>query len=170
MEPSTYEWVLTAHLIGDFLWIGSLIAVYWLLRLHTHTPKDARDQLLLMARSLAMVMDLAALIAIGAGIAMAVSAGGPRGTHPVGNLFGAPHAGWFHIKLTVVVLGILSVHGLVRGKLGKLSRGVKANIPQWPWSLLLISIVLVVIFVERGPSMFAPKDDAPAQTSGSATK
>jgi uncharacterized membrane protein len=155
MEPGTYSWLLTAHLIGVILWLGCMIAVYWLLRIHSHTPKDARDQLTLMERSLAMVMDLGATAAIIAGVAMAVSSGGARGTHPVSSLFAAPHAGWFHIKLTVVVLGILSVHGLVRARVGKFSRGEVKPVPAWPWNVLLISIVAVIILVERGPDIFS---------------
>jgi uncharacterized membrane protein len=156
MELDTYSWVLSAHLIGVFLWIGCLIAVYWLLRVHTHTPKDAQDQLTLMERSLAMVMDLAATVAIVCGLVMALtynSGGIPP--HPSSTLFTAPHAGWFHIKLTIVVLGILPVHGLVRARVGQFSRGKHKKVPSWPWTVLLVSIVLIVIMVVRGPAMFA---------------
>ena len=147
-----YQWLLTGHLIGVILWLGTLFAVYWLLRIHAQAPKDVLDKLTLMERSLALTMDLAALLAIGAGLAMALSRGG---IHPTGNLFATPGAGWFHIKLTVVALGILPVHGMVRAKIGKFSRGEISNIPQWMWSLLLIAIVAIVILVIRGPMMFA---------------
>ena len=159
MDPSTYEWLKAAHLIGVIIWMGGLFAVYWLLRIHANAPKDVLDKLTLMERSLAMTMDLGATLAIGAGLWMALSHGG---THPTSNLFGAPHAGWFHIKVTVVVLGVLSVHGMVRARVGKFSRGLIKAVPGWPWSLLLASIVAIVILVIRGPSMFAPSsDDAP---------
>jgi uncharacterized membrane protein len=148
-----YTWLLTGHLIGVILWMGSMFAVYWLLRLHAQAPKDALDKITLMERSLALTMDLAATLAIGAGLVMALSKGG---THPTSNLFAAPGAGWFHIKLTVVVLGILPVHGMIRGKVGKFSRNQISNVPQWMWSLLLIAIVAIVILVIRGPLMFAP--------------
>jgi uncharacterized membrane protein len=151
---TNYTWVLSAHLIGVILWLGCLIAVYWLLRIHTHTPKDAQDQLTLMERSLAMVMDLAATVAIGCGLVMALT---HNSTHPTTSLFGAPGAGWFHIKLTVVVLGILSVHGLVRARVGRFSRGdLKKKMPAWPWTVLLVSIVLVVLLVKLGPIWFKP--------------
>jgi uncharacterized membrane protein len=148
-----YQWLLTGHLIGVILWLGSLFAVYWLLRVHAQAPKDVLDKLTLMERSLALTMDLAATLAIGAGLAMALS---KDGSHPTSNLFAAPGAGWFHIKLTVVALGILPVHGMVRAKVGKFSRGQISNIPQWMWSLLLVAIVAIVILVIRGPLMFAP--------------
>ncbi|HEU4732152.1 MAG TPA: CopD family protein [Kofleriaceae bacterium] len=152
MSPSIYQWLVTGHLIGVILWMGSLFAVYWLLRLHAQAPKDALEKLTLMERSLALTMDLAAALAIGTGLVMALSKGG---THPTSNLFAAPGAGWFHAKLTVVVLGILSVHGIVRGRVAKFSRGEKPPVPQWLWSLLLVAIVAVVVLVIRGPQLFA---------------
>ena len=39
MAPVTLQLVLTAHLIGVFLWIGGMIAMYWMLRFH-----DARAE------------------------------------------------------------------------------------------------------------------------------
>ncbi len=156
MSESVYEWLLVGHLIGVILWIAAMTATYWLLRVHATAPKDVLDKLTLMERSLAMVMDLSATLAIGCGLGMAFSAGGPRGTHPTTSLFGAPHAAWFHIKLTAVVLGILPVHGVVRGRLAKFSRGQISGMPSWPWSLLLGAIVVIIVMVVRGPTMFAP--------------
>jgi len=99
-------------------------------------------------------MDLAATVAIGCGLVMALT---HNSTHPTTSLFGAPGAGWFHIKLTVVVLGILSVHGLVRARVGRFSRGdLKKKMPAWPWTVLLVSIVLVVLLVKLGPIWFKP--------------
>jgi uncharacterized membrane protein len=141
MSPATYEWVKSGHLIGVFLWIGGLFTVYWLLRMHANAPKDMHDKLTLMERSLAMMMDLAAALAIGCGIAMIF------GQTP--NFLVQPHHGWFHIKLTVVVLGILSVHGLVRAKVAKFSRGQISPVPSWAWTLLLASLVAIMILVFR---------------------
>ena len=64
---------------------------------------------------------------------------------------------WFHIKLTLVVLGILSVHGIVRGRVAKFSRGQTPTVPSWLWSVLLVAIVGIIVMVVRGPIMFAPK-------------
>jgi uncharacterized membrane protein len=161
MSDPTYAWLLTAHLIAVFLWLGTMFAVYWLLRIHAHAPKDVLDKLTLMERSLAMSMDIAATVAIGCGIAMAVSAAPSRPTHPVTSLFAAPGAGWFHIKLAVVVLGVLPVHGMLRAKIKKFSNGQLSPVPQWMWSLLLAAITVIVILVIRGPVMFAP-GSAPA--------
>ena len=143
-----YLWLLAAHLIGVFLWIGGLFSTYWLLRIHVQAPKDVHDKLTLMERSLAMVMDLGATLAIACGIWMAVSHGGD---HPTSSLFTAPHSGWFHAKLAIVLLGVLSVHGMVRAKVGKFSRGQTPNVPQWPWSLLLAALCAIVILVVKKP-------------------
>jgi uncharacterized membrane protein len=152
MSDSVYRWLISGHLIGVILWLGSMFATYWLLRLHAQAPKDVHEKLTLMERSLALTMDLAATLAIGCGLGMALSHGG---THPTSNLFAAPGAGWFHIKLTAVVLGILPVHGMVRGKIAKFSRGQISTVPQWMWSVLLVAIVIIVVMVIRGPLMFA---------------
>jgi uncharacterized membrane protein len=152
MSDSVYRWLISAHLIGVILWLGSMFATYWLLRLHAQAPKDVLEKLTLMERSLALTMDLAATLAIGSGLGMAFSHGG---THPTSNLFAAPGAAWFHIKLTAVVLGILPVHGMVRGKIARFSRGQISAVPQWMWSVLLIAIVVIVVMVIRGPLMFA---------------
>ncbi len=153
MSDSVYRWLIAGHLIGVILWMGSAFATYWLLRLHAQAPKDTHEKLTLMERSLAMTMDIAATLAIVAGLGMAFSKGG---SHPTSNLFAAPGAAWFHIKLTLVVLGILPVHGMIRGKIAKFSRGQISTVPQWMWSVLLVSIAAIVILVIRGPLMFAP--------------
>ncbi len=153
MSPGTYLWLKTGHLIGVVLWMGGLFAVYWLLRLHAQAPKDVHEKLTLMERSLALAMDLAATLAIVCGLGMAFTKGGD---HPTSNLFVAPGAAWFHIKLTIVVLGVLSTHGMIRARIAKFARGQTPSVPQWIWSVLLLSIVAIVILVFRGPIMFAP--------------
>jgi uncharacterized membrane protein len=144
MSAPVYLWVLPAHIIGLFLWMGGLFTVYWLLRVHATAPKEVHEKLVLMERSLALMMDIAAALAIGTGLALALA-------HPMGNLFTIPKQAWLHVKLTVVVLGILSVHGMVRARIKKFSQGNISDVPQWQWSLLLVSIVAIVILVERRP-------------------
>jgi uncharacterized membrane protein len=106
--------------------------------MHQHAPKDVRDQLTAMERSLAMMMDIGAAVAIGCGIAMIV--------FPV-NLFRVQPASWLHLKLTLVVLGVLPVHGMIRARVKKFSRGEMPKVPQWQWSLLLVAIVGIIIAV-----------------------
>jgi uncharacterized membrane protein len=139
MSAGTYAWLLAGHLIGVLFWIGGLTAVYWLLRIHAHAPKEVHEKLALMERALALMMDLAAALAIGCGLAMAID-------HKI---FSTPKMGWFHIKLTVVVVGILSVHGMIRARVGKFGRGDLSPVPQWQWSMLVASVVAILILVTR---------------------
>jgi uncharacterized membrane protein len=139
MSAQVYAWLLAAHLIGVFLWIGGLMAVYWILRIHTQTPPNIHEKLVLMERALAWTMDLAATLAIGCGLAMAIGA----------KLFSDKHYGWLHIKLAVVVLGILSVHGIVRARVGRFSRGEMKPVPAWAWNVLIAAIVAILILVTR---------------------
>lgn len=144
MSSSVYLWVRAGHLIGLFLWLGSMFAAYWLLRVHSQAPKEMQERLTLMERSLALVMDIASALAIGTGIVLIIK-------HPAGNLFSLPSQGWLHAKLAVVVLGILPVHGIIRGRIKKFSQGKGKEIPLWLWSMLLVAIVAIVILVERRP-------------------
>jgi uncharacterized membrane protein len=142
MSSSTYLLVLSAHLIGLMFWISGLVAVYWLLRLHAHAPKDAHEKLTLMERSLAMLMDVASALAIGCGIAMAI-------VGPVVNDVPSPVSWfkigkWLHYKL-VLVLVLLAVHGMVRARIKKFSRGNITPVPQWMWSLLLIAVTGIIL-------------------------
>ncbi|MBS1123717.1 MAG: hypothetical protein H6Q90_5945 [Deltaproteobacteria bacterium] len=155
-----FQWLLAGHLIGLFLWIGGLTTVYWLLRFHAQAPKDAHEKLTLMERSVALSMELAATLAIGCGVAMIFK----RPVEGMPNLFATPGAGWFHIKLTVVVLGVLSVHGMLRARIKKFGQGNVAPVPNWLWSMLLVSVTAIIILVFRGPIMFAKSVDAPATT------
>src|SRR4029078_8082441 len=124
MSASTYSLGLSPPCIVLFFWIASLVSVYWLLRLHSHAPKDAHEKLTLMERSLAMPMDIAALLAIGCGIALAVS--GPAGHSPVSWF---KIGKWLHYKLVLVIV-LLAIHGMVRAAIKQFGRGQIAPIPQ----------------------------------------
>jgi putative membrane protein len=135
MSPSIYQWVRAAHLISIVIWMSGLTTIYWLLRLHDHVPQETREKLTLMERSVALSADIAATVTIACGLAMAFS--------PT-NQF--THGGaWLHIKLTVVVLAILSVHGMLRGRIKKFGKGDIKPVPGWMWSLLLAGITIAII-------------------------
>lgn len=137
--------MLAGHLIGIILWISGLMTVYWVQRMQTHAPPDGRDQLTAMQRSLALMTDIAATLAMVCGITMVV--------HPY-NMFAMPHMSWLHAKLTVVVLCILPLHGMMRARVKKFSRGETPAVPQWQWSLLLAAVVAIVILVTTKLSGF----------------
>ncbi|HWU88547.1 MAG TPA: CopD family protein [Kofleriaceae bacterium] len=157
MSVQTSTWLLAGHLIGLFVWLGGMFTVYWMLRLHAHAPKDAHEKLVLAERSLALMMDIGSALAIGCGLGLAF------GQTPT--VFTRPGAGWFHIKLTVVVLGILSVHGMLRARIKKFSQGKISEVPSWQWSVLLGSIAVIILLVFKGPLWFAKSPDKPAPPS-----
>jgi len=140
-------WLRAGHLIGVVLWIAGLVSVYWMLRVHAHAPKDAHEKLTLMERSLAMSMDLAATLAMGTGLTIAIW----------DHRFSAPGAGYLHIKLTVVLVGILSVHGMIRARIKKFGLGQISPPPGWQWSLLLASVASIMILVTVVKQAMIPK-------------
>jgi uncharacterized membrane protein len=145
LSAETYAWVKAGHLIGVFLWISGMVAVYWLLRLHVHAPKEAREKLIYMERSLALMMDIASALAIGLGLVMVF------GQDPIFLKKPAEHAsrGWFHIKLTVVAVGLLSMHGMLRARIKKFQEGKISNVPNWQWTVILASVIAIFILVTR---------------------
>jgi len=158
MDADVLLWLRAGHVISVILWIGGLFSIYWMLRLHAHAPADVHEKLTLMERSIALSTDIAATVAIGCGVAIAV------GSTP--NMFGDPGHRWLHIKLAIVVVGLLSVHGMLRGKIKKFGQGKIAPIGNWMWSVVLASVTVIVILVFRGPKMFAPKPEGvPAATT-----
>jgi len=62
------------------------------------------------------------------------------------NWFTAPHnRGWLHIKLTVVVLAMLSVHGILRGRIKRFGMGQIKPVPSILWSIFLAGLTISVI-------------------------
>jgi uncharacterized membrane protein len=147
MSLETLLWLRAGHFVGLFVWIGGMFAVYWMLRFHAHAPREAHEKLVLSERALALMLDLGATLAIVSGLVMAL------GHTP--NAFGRPGGGWFHIKLTIVVLGMLPVHGMLRARIKKFSQGNVSEVPSWQWSVLLGSITAIVLLVTQGPRWFA---------------
>jgi protoporphyrinogen IX oxidase len=135
MSPSIYQWVRAAHLISMVLWIGGLSTLYWFLRLHDQAPKEMREKLTLMERSLALSTEISSLVAIACGLAMALS--------PI-NQF-THNGGWLHIKVTVVVVAILSVQGILRGRVKRFARGEIKPVPNWLWTLMLAGVSVAIL-------------------------
>ncbi len=138
MSGDTYIWIRIAHIIGDVAWVAGLVSVFALLRAHHGADAASRPGLVSAARAMALLMDLGATLAIGLGLWLAFAS--PR--FPT-NAFGS--GGWFHIKMTLVVLGLLSAHGLMRAKLGKLRRGQPAEVPTWVLPLVLAAAAIIIV-------------------------
>jgi uncharacterized membrane protein len=138
-----YPWLLAAHLIGVVLWVGAITAIYWMLRLHDHAPKEMHEKLTLMERALALSADFAVTVAIGCGLVMAFGGPDHAGTW---NWFSAPgNRGWLHLKLTVVVLALLSVHGILRGRIKRFGQGDIKPVPGWLWTTFLAGLTVAII-------------------------
>jgi uncharacterized membrane protein len=135
MGHGAYQLVQTAHILSVVLWISGLTAIYWMLRFHDHAPKETHEQLTLQERALALSTDIAAAVAIGCGIAMAFS--------PVNQFAVKPNA-WLHIKLAAVVLMVLPVHGMLRGRIKRYGMGKITPVPTWLWSMLLGGIAIAI--------------------------
>jgi putative membrane protein len=159
MSPSLYSLVMTAHVLGMVLWISGLTAIYWMLRFHDHAPKSSHEQLTLQERALALATDIAATVTIGCGLAMAFS--------PVNQFAG--QGPWLHVKLTAVVLLILPVHGILRGRIKKYSQGELKPAPTWLWSMLLGGVAIAIFCVTTKLHVFGAYDTTATPASAPAT-
>lgn len=135
MTHRTDELLRALHLTGDFLWIAGLVAVLALLQAVPRVDEKSRDALLRVGMRLAIVMDVGALLAIGFGLYLALA--------HVPSEF--KNGGWLHIKLTAVVLGVLSTHGIARAKLKKFRKGDLKPVPSWVWILLAVGVLAAIL-------------------------
>ncbi len=135
MSPTTLQWVKVAHILGFVLWSSGLLTGLFLLRAHAAVEASARNALVPLERVVGIVMDAGATFAIAAGFAMAF------GTTPIAFKTG----GWLHMKLTLVVVGVLSIHGLLRVKMRKFRNGDVAPLPSWMLPVLLIALTGIII-------------------------
>ncbi len=131
LSPSLYLWVKVVHLLGIVLWISGIWAGIWLLKAHANVDAVSRPAMVGAERKVGASMDAGATLALIGGLLMAF--GGPINAFKTG--------GWLHIKLTLVVLGIFSVHGLVRGRMRKFRNGDLTPLPGWVVPVLLVSVI-----------------------------
>ncbi len=128
------KWFPAIHIVGVVLWLGGLTAVLALLHVHPQVDEGSRPLLTQLERTLALVMDLGATIAIGFGLYYAI------------HIKAFSNGGWLHIKLTAVVLGVLSVHGFARMKVAKFRKGDARPVPPTLWILLAAGVITAAIF------------------------
>lgn len=151
MSFETLFWLKTLHVIGFVFWIAGLWAAIWLLRVHTQVEASSRPQVVAAERKVGISMDAGATLAIAMGLVIAFA--GPINAFKTG--------GWLHIKLTLVVVGILSVHGFVRVKMRKLRQGDLSPVPGWVLPLFLVA-TLGVIVLGAQKTLLRKGADAPA--------
>jgi protoporphyrinogen IX oxidase len=134
MSIETLSWLRVAHVFGFVVWIGGMLSCLSLLHVHTLVDGVARESLTRVEKSVAMLMDLGATVAIAAGLTMALE------STPNAFKTGA----WLHVKLTVVALGLLSAHGIVRARIKQFSRGQIKPLPRWLFTAVLAAVAVII--------------------------
>jgi putative membrane protein len=141
MSPATYQWNLALHVFGIVLWTGGMLACLRLLAAHGAAGKAAPEGLILTERRTAVMMDIGATIAMVTGLYL---------------LFRSPTSpltsgGWMHAKLTLVVLGMLTLHGFTRVKVRKFRNGDVRPLPGFVVPVFIAVALGVIVLVEVRP-------------------
>jgi putative membrane protein len=141
MSPATYQWNLALHVFGIVLWTGGMLACLRLLAAHGAAGKAAPEGLILTERRTAVMMDIGATIAMVTGLYL---------------LFRSPTSpltsgGWMHAKLTLVVLGMLTLHGFTRVKVRKFRNGDVRPLPGFVVPVFIAVALGVILLVEVRP-------------------
>lgn len=139
MDPQLYPWLRIAHIVGIVLWVGGLVSVLSLLKAHGQAPAAARDALIAVEKKTAILLDIGATLSIGVGLFLAFAS--PKFAT---NAFAS--GGWFHIKLTLAVLGILVPHIVARRTMRKFRQGQVAPLPGWLLPTVIIAAIGILIF------------------------
>jgi len=140
MRQEAYLWFKAVHQLGFLLWLGCMFGLTVVLSAHARAGAAAHEALVGLERRLARAMELGALLAIVCGAVMIV--GSPAAVSPLKQPY-------LHIKLTLVV-AIIALHGLVRGKMGRLGRGQATPPPAWlSAAVLLLAIGAIWLAVVK---------------------
>lgn len=135
MGPDEYNWLRVGHVIGFVLWIGGMVSVLQLLRVHGAVEGAARDVLSRHERKMAILMDLGATLTMICGFVTAL--GGTTNYFKTG--------AWLHIKLTIVALVILGMHGWTRVQVKRFRKGEVRPIPAAVTYIVLIAAAAVIV-------------------------
>ncbi|HUH01527.1 MAG TPA: CopD family protein [Kofleriaceae bacterium] len=140
MSLETFAWVRAGHIFGFIMWVGTMFGLYQVMFAHGRTDEAGRKGLLELERAMAMAMDVGALIAIGTGVAMLLLVEPSYLKQP-----------WMHIKLTLVVVGMLGAHGYARVKVRKLREGSTDTPPPAIFGLLNLFLIAIIIMAVVEP-------------------
>ncbi|MHC4831017.1 MAG: CopD family protein, partial [Planctomycetota bacterium] len=95
----TMGWVSALHIIGVVLWFGSLLQVTRMLKTHANAPEGAHETLTGIERRTQLLIGIPGLvITIGMGLVLLLHGGGAKFYMK---------QGWFHMKLTVVLIALI---------------------------------------------------------------
>ncbi len=145
MSPDTYNWLRVwlrvGHVVGFVLWIGGLVAVLQLLRVHGAVEGAARDVLARHERKMAVLMDAGATLTLVCGFVTAL--GGTTNYFKTG--------AWLHIKVTLVAIVIVGVHGWSRATVRKFRKGdVRPVSPGLTWAVLIAAAGIILLGAHHG--------------------
>jgi putative membrane protein len=129
-------WLLASHIFGLVLWISGLLVTTMALSRHTQeTSPEARQVLARLERLyLRALADTGALVAILAGIGLIT-------TSPNYYL----HAGWLHMKLTLVV-GVIGLHGYIAARTKAFAAG-RIKMERGQARLLTVAILAIFLLI-----------------------
>jgi putative membrane protein len=141
MSPDTYNWLRVGHILGFVLWIGSMLTVLQLLRVHGAVEGAARDVLARHERKMALMMDLGATLALICGFVTAL--GGSVNYFKTG--------AWLHIKVTIVALVLVGAHGWTRAQVRKFRKGQVKPVPAAiMWVVLAAAAAVILLGAHHG--------------------
>lgn len=112
-----------------------MVSVLQLLRVHGAVEGAARDVLSRHERKMAILMDLGATLTMICGFVTAL--GGTTNYFKTG--------AWLHIKLTIVALVILGMHGWTRVQVKRFRKGEVRPIPAAVTYIVLIAAAAVIV-------------------------
>lgn len=141
MSQTTYQWAVALHSFGFVLWTAGMFACLRVLGAQAAAGAGAPEALSRSARGTAVFMDIGATIAIGSGLYLALA------------MVPSPFqgAGWLHAKLTIVLLGLVGLHGFLRVKVRKLRNGDVRPLPGLAMPLLIALVLGVIVLVQVKP-------------------
>jgi len=141
MDPDTYNWLRVGHVFGFVLWIGGMVALLQLLRVHGAVEGAARDVLARHERKMALVMDVGATLTMVCGFVTAL--GGSVNYFKTG--------AWLHIKLTLVAVVIVGLHGWTRAQVKRFRKGqVRPIPPVLMWVVLAAAAGIILLGAHHG--------------------
>jgi len=133
---STETWLHIGHIVGFVMWVGGMLATLYLLRVHAIVDGPARDVCARQEGRTAMIMDLGATVAMACGFVMAFR-------HTPSEF---KHGAWLHVKLTLVVVGLLGVHGFTRAQVKRFRAGTVKVLPRaLPYVVLVAAAAIIVL-------------------------
>ncbi len=155
MTLETYSWLRAGHVFGFVCWIAGMVTVLLLLRAHGTVEGPAREVLGRQEKKAAILMDAGATLAIVCGLWMAF--GGVVSAFKTG--------AWLHVKLTLVAIVLLGVHGWSRVQIKRFRQGQVRHVSS---TLILIVLVATAVIIALGANPTLLRKKGPAAPVASA--